>query len=59
METIYACSILSAPPLSKASALHKTRYGVVSLAMVKTREPISIIFPLGVVVLLSSLLTLD
>ncbi len=28
METIYACSILSVLPLSKASALHKTRHGV-------------------------------
>ena len=28
MGTIYACSILSAPPLSKASALHTTRHGV-------------------------------
>ncbi len=28
METIYACSILSAPPLSKASALHNSRHGV-------------------------------
>jgi hypothetical protein len=28
METIYACSILSTPPLRKASALHNTRHGV-------------------------------
>jgi hypothetical protein len=28
METLYACSILSAPRLSKASALHNTRHGV-------------------------------
>src|SRR5579863_1734724 len=28
MGTIYACSILSAPPLRKASALHNTWHGV-------------------------------
>ncbi len=28
METIYACSILSAPPRSLASALHNSRHGV-------------------------------
>ncbi len=28
METIYAWSILSAPPLSNTSALHTTRHGV-------------------------------
>ncbi len=28
MDTIYACSILSAPLLRKASALHTTRHGV-------------------------------
>jgi hypothetical protein len=31
--TIYACSILSAPPLRKASALHNTRHGVVKDAV--------------------------
>ena len=30
METIYACSILSALPLSNASALHTTRHGVLA-----------------------------
>jgi len=34
METIYACSILSAPPLSKASALHTTRHGVVIIGCI-------------------------
>jgi hypothetical protein len=30
MGTLYACSILSAPPLRQASALHNTRHGVLN-----------------------------